>query len=329
MSDAAPGAYLEAKVGGELRQFPLDGDRPFRIGRSDKTNLVVDDDLASRQHAMLQRSDGDLFYITDLGSSNGTFVNGARISTPVILKPGDRITIGSYEFRFCQDHACSAPADENSALQSTSLFFAQKLITVLVVDIRNFTGLAQQIDAGKLSQVTGTFFRQAGKALQERGACAQKYIGDAVMAVWLHKGREPQPSELMAVFDGLSKMAAIADGLQANFGLESQICIGAGVNTGWASVGNVGSIASSDYTALGDVVNKTFRLESSTKEMACDLALGQETYDVLASSFDAGKLFTARTVKLKGYNEAVTAYAAQMACLPSVLEHLQAVQDYR
>lgn len=329
MSDVAPGAYLEAKVDGELRQFPLNGDRPFRIGRSDKTNLIVDDDLASRQHAMLQRSDGDLFYITDLGSSNGTFVNGARISTPVILKPGDRITIGSYEFRFCQDQACSAPADENSALQSTNLFFAQKLITVLVVDIRNFTGLAQRIDADKLSRVTGSFFRHAGKALQERGASAQKYIGDAVMAVWLHKSREPQPNELMAVFDGLSEMVVLAAGLQETFQLESQICIGAGINTGWASVGNVGSIASSDYTALGDVVNKTFRLESATKEMICDLALGQETYDVLASSFDAARLFTARTVNLKGYAEPVTAYAAQMNCLPAVLGSLQAIRDYR
>jgi len=273
---------------------------------------------------MLQYSDGGLFYITDCGSRNGTLVNGARLATPMILRPGDQIRIGNYEFTFHQETVDQhSSADSVERQPSTNVVFALSLITVLVVDIRDFTGLAQRVEASKLAEVTGTLFREAGLALQERGAWAQKYIGDAVMALWLHKESAPEPHELAAVFDGLSSLARIAGRLQGQFELGAPIRIGAGINSGWASVGNAGSIASSDYTALGDVVNMTFRLESATKEIACDLALGQGAYEFLASCMDARPLFQRRVVNLKGYNDPVTVYGAGWSTLPAVLEALQ------
>jgi adenylate cyclase len=330
MEHVAPLAYLDAEINGQPHQFPLPDDRICRIGRSDKNTIVLEDDLASRNHAMLQRSETGQFYLTDLGSSNGTLVNGARICVPTILHSGDHVTIGSHEFTFHQPQPAAPPAPtpeaEPDELKSTSIFFAQKLISVLVVDIRDFTGLARRIDAAKLSQISGTFFREGGKALQERGAWAQKYIGDAIMAVWLHKKREPELRELLSIFEGLSKLVAVAGTLQAHLGLDAPIRIGSGVNTGWASVGNVGSIASSDYTALGDVVNKAFRLESATKEVPCDLLLGQGTYDFLAKAAGLEGLFQPNTVKLKGYDEPATAYGTHFPSLQALLEGLQRMQ---
>jgi adenylate cyclase len=88
-------------------------------------------------------------------------------------------------------------------------------------------------------------------------------------------------------------------------------------------VGNVGSIANSDYTALGDVVNKAFRLESATKEIPFDLALGQETYEFVADSIDAAALFQKCSVKLKGYDEPATAFGARLSSLPVVIKALR------
>jgi adenylate cyclase len=327
MSDVLSAIYLEAEIDGKLSRFPLVDDRTFRIGRSDKNNVVLTDDLASRNHAMLQRSDEGQFYITDLGSSNGTFVNGGRISAPVVLRHGDKIRIGTHEFTFFQQsHVEPPPIEQPDELQSTNILFAQSLITVLVADIRDFTGLGRRLEASKLSGLTGTLFREGGKALQERGAWAQKYIGDAVMAVWLHKKRAPEMRELANVFEGLSRLIEIASGLQSHFGLDAPIRLGAGINTGWASVGNVGSMASSDYTALGDVVNKTFRLESATKEIPCDLALGQGTYEFLSGLAGIESLFNACKVKLKGYDEPATAYGAHTSAIPSVLAALKQSQ---
>jgi adenylate cyclase len=324
MNDTSP-AYLEAEIGGQNRRFELVNDRVLRIGRSDKNNVVIDDDLTSRQHAILQRSaDESYFCITDLGSSNGTYVNGTRVWSPVILRPGDRIRIGNQEFRFQQDIHVEPPSVEvSSELRSTNILLTPSFVTVLVADVRDFTGLGRRIDASKLSRVSGMLFRKAGKLLHERGAWAQKYMGDAIMAVWLHEKGTLEVHDLIAIFDGLLQLTGVAAGLQAQFKLDSPILVGACINSGWASIGNVGSVASSDYTALGDVVNKTFRLESATKEMSCDLALGQETYDFLAVSIEVATLFQSCTVKLKGYEDPATVYASHLSALPTVLEALR------
>ena len=320
MSDGSS-AYLEFEEDGARRELPIPPDCVFRVGRSDKNNLVLSDDLASRTHAMLQCAD-DGVYITDCGSSNGTFVNGARISSPLILRSGDQIKIGhkvlTFRERVLQDAQMN---DTASDLASTRIVFSQSLITVLVADIRDFTGLARRIEPSRLAQIAGSFFREAGKLLQERGAWTQKYIGDAVLAIWQHEQDLLSTSELGAALDAQWHLAKVADGLQAQFGLDAPIRIGAGITTGWASLGNVGSIASSDYTAMGDVVNLAFRIESSTKEIGCDLAVGPGAYDLLVNA-GAGTFFERHTLKLKGYDEPKNVYAVRLAAVPEILQQL-------
>ncbi len=66
------------------------------IGRDSGNDVVVDNKLASRQHAMIQRIK-DAYFIKDMGSTNGTFVNDIRIPNEkyIKLKRGDKITIGN------------------------------------------------------------------------------------------------------------------------------------------------------------------------------------------------------------------------------------------
>lgn len=320
-------AYLEAKIAGEVRRFQLDNERALHIGRSDRNDIVLSDDLASRRHAMLQQSGDGAVYISDLGSSNGTFVNDIRISAPALLRRGDRVRIGNHEFLFHQELDMELDNQTFDGLRSTNILLKQSLITVLVADIRDFTGWGQRVGAESLSKMTGKLFREAGRMLQARGAWAQKYIGDAVMAVWLHKGPEPDLEEFIAVFDALARLTDLVAGLESQFDLDAPVRIGVGINSGWASVGNVGSIAASDYTALGDVVNKAFRLESATKEIPCDLAIGEGAYDFLRQFMDADAVFERRIVKLKGYDEPATAYAAKLPSLPAVLRTLTSSLD--
>jgi len=74
----------------------MSGDR-LRIGRSPDNDLVLDDPRVSRYHAQLARQ-GDVLVIEDLGSTNGTLVNGRRISEPHVLQPTETIAIGSTVF---------------------------------------------------------------------------------------------------------------------------------------------------------------------------------------------------------------------------------------
>jgi pSer/pThr/pTyr-binding forkhead associated (FHA) protein len=70
-----------------------------RIGRADDCQIVIDDTYASQQHARVREDDGG-FVVEDLGSTNGTYVNGRKISYPLELRHGDRIKIGKTVFEF-------------------------------------------------------------------------------------------------------------------------------------------------------------------------------------------------------------------------------------
>ena len=80
----------------------LEGDGPFPLGRAPDSRVVVNDSAVSRQHACLKVKDG-AFWIEDLGSKNGTKVNGTLISGPKQLNPGDRIDIGPCSLFFSSE----------------------------------------------------------------------------------------------------------------------------------------------------------------------------------------------------------------------------------
>ncbi len=83
---------------GEGRAFEIDA-AAVTVGRGHANDIPLDDEFASTQHARLEaRKDG--VWVEDVGSTNGTVVNGARIDGPRKLAPGDVIRIGDTDFRF-------------------------------------------------------------------------------------------------------------------------------------------------------------------------------------------------------------------------------------
>lgn len=70
-------------------------ERLVTVGRADDNSVnIADDEYASAHHASLERRDG-IVHVTDLGSTNGTFVNGSPIDAPTMLRVGDRIQFGA------------------------------------------------------------------------------------------------------------------------------------------------------------------------------------------------------------------------------------------
>jgi S1-C subfamily serine protease len=85
------------------------------IGRDSDCDLALRDDKASRHHAQITRS-GDTLTLEDLGSTNGTYLNGTRIAAPAVLAAGDRITIGDTHLQL---QAAPAPATQPAPLAGT------------------------------------------------------------------------------------------------------------------------------------------------------------------------------------------------------------------
>ncbi len=307
-------SYLEL-LSRDRRRIPIDGVR-VSLGRAAFNTISFPGDMnVSRRHAVIQEVVGT-FYVADLGSRNGTVVNGRPITAPMALSDGDVIVVGEHEIVFNSSNLPSTVemADEID-VDATQYAVSVRTITTLVIDVRGYTQLSQRIPEAEMSKAFAAFFQDAGAALKALGCWTQKYIGDAIMAVWVHPGAAADSAEFRPVFEGLNQIRELAGGMQSRFGLPIPIRIGAGINTGVASTGNLGSSAVADFTALGDAVNKAFRLESCTKEIGADIALGEQTYLALEPAPGAAAILRPCLAVLKGYSKPQTVYSMSFADL--------------
>lgn len=274
---------------------------------------------------MLQMMETGEFYLIDLGSRNGTFVNGRRVSVPVNLSDSDHLTFGQTELQFfCPTGDRSANDFDaiNANMTATATLHLRRLISVMVMDIRDYTVLSRQLDESVLSEFIGTWFRRAGEIISHHGSWIDKYIGDAVMAVWIHGAESVGPEDLLQILHAMNELAKMTSQLHKQFPLPFPLRVGAGLNTGYAMVGNTGTGTQPDYTAIGDTVNAAFRFESSTKQLGLDVAVGETTFDYLAKMPGLEDLFRRYIVNLKGYETPTVAHATTFSDLERFI-HLQ------
>jgi len=305
------------------RHLLLVGKTYWTIGRGKDNDFVITDQCISRNHAIVQSTGVEEFFLIDLGSRNGTFLNGRRVSIPVTLKNTDRVTFGKTDVEFyCPSvegasHPLKPTADRETL---TSVLHERRLMSVMVVDMRDFTVLTRQLDEEMLSSLIGNWFRQAGDIIRDSGSWVDKYIGDAIMAIWFHGQEEVTKDELLQIFQAVNALYQMTEELSAQYPLPFQLRIGTGINTGYAMVGNTGSDEHPDYTAIGDTVNAAFRLESATKEIGLDIALGERTYGYLSDFKEVQKLFHQYKVMLKGYEQPTLTYGITFEYLDAFLK---------
>jgi adenylate cyclase len=313
--------YLTIPQSDGEKDVLLENGNAWRLGRAIDSQISLPSESVSRQHALVQRMENGEYFLFDLGSSNGTFLNGTRVTIPVPLNDGDRISLGDFQVSFHCPTRVNGPAGSapGSNTKATTVLFMQKMTSVLVVDVRGFTKIAQAIDPQLLSQVMGTLFRSGGEIMCRRGSWGQKYIGDALMSVWVHSMNGEGP-EVLSILHALGELTQVTDTLQEQFQLPFPIGVGAGINTGPASIGNAGSEHSADYTALGNTVNAAFRFESATRDIAFDVVVGRDTMEYLRQCGDhPERFFEEKTVQLKGYEFPAHVWAATFANLRNLL----------
>jgi adenylate cyclase len=157
-------------------------------------------------------------------------------------------------------------------------------ISVMFSDIRGFTTISEQLDAQELalflneylSDMTGIVFKHSGTL--------DKYIGDAVMAFW--GAPFEMDNHAAKACDGALEMMTRVRQIQEKWEAQGRphLDIGIGINTGNASVGNMGSSLRRGYTALGDTVNLSSRLEGLNKDYGTHIIVNETTYASIANS---------------------------------------------
>ena len=192
-------------------------------------------------------------------------------------------------------------------LKSPELVMPRKTpITVMFSDIRGFTTLSEQLDAQLLALLLNRYLTEMTRIVFDQQGTLDKYIGDAVMAFWGAPYEDPRHAE-EACHTALQMMRCLGE-LQKQWKVNggTPLDIGIGINTGVASVGNMGSKLRYGYTAVGDAVNLASRLEGLNKEYRTHILAGESTY---AAARGAGFVFRELDlIRVKGKLHPVTIY---------------------
>ena len=286
--------------------WSLTAKNTFKLGRGTASDVVLPYSWVSRQHSIVQQDGSEIFQIMDLGSSNGTYLNGKRIYSPTILHNNDIITLGKTSIRFVQLHESKDFADKKceSTLDMTVAYIQKEIVTILVCDIHDFTSLSEKKGNKTVSKLLQFWTKKVGSIVHEHDGLVDKFIGDAVMATWIGGTVELGiRNALRAALDINNATKNITENIPD---METELSIGAAINTGEAMMGNMGVASHRDSTVIGDVVNVAFRLESMTVKDDSDIIIGAATALHLEHP---EKYFTEKSFDLKGKKEKINAYA--------------------
>lgn len=171
----------------------------------------------------------------------------------------------------------------------------RKYCTFLFTDVRGFTSLSEKLEPEEVTKIMNKALTIQANAVKEYGGMVDKYIGDAMMAIF-NAPIDLKDHENKAI---LAAQKIQADMEQSNLGID----IGIGINSGFAIIGNMGSDTRFDYSAIGDAVNTAARLESATKDVGEDLIIGHNTKK--SCNF---KLELLKPIKVKGKKHSLAIY---------------------
>jgi class 3 adenylate cyclase len=257
----------------------------------------VTEPLADLREAADRVGSGDLDVQVPVTSSDEIGVLARSFNTMVAgLRERDRIraTFDTYVDPAVAEHILTAGGDSLAAGEDVE-------ITALFLDVREFTGFAEQRPARQVVAALNRLFAIAVPILHAHGGHVDKFIGDGLLAVFgvPHRHADHADRALAAALD----IAATVDTRPAD-----ELRVGIGLNSGTVVVGNLGGAGRFDFTVIGDTVNVAARVEAATRTTGDTILLSEYTHRLLRP--DARAADAARpSVPLKGRTQPVALFA--------------------
>lgn len=183
---------------------------------------------------------------------------------------------------------------------------SKRLVTVLFVDIRGFTTMSEKMSPEQVVEILNEYLNLCATSIMDNEGTLDKFVGDATMAIF-NAPIDLEQHALKAVKTALQMKHGsleLEKKLQERFG--RAVKFGIGINTGYAVVGNIGCNFRMDYTAIGDTVNTSARLESNAKPG--QILISQSTYDLVKDEVEVTPL---GGIKVKGKEEEVQIYQVE------------------
>ena len=180
-------------------------------------------------------------------------------------------------------------------------------MSVLFADVRGFTSLAETVGAKQTVSLLNEYFEQMVEVVFQHRGILDKYIGDALMALFGSPFVSPDDADraVATANDMLVALAALNERRSAQG--HPPLEVGIGIATGDVIVGNIGSPRRMEYTVIGDGVNLAARLESATKQYGVRVLLSESTVKALKKPV---RLREIDVIRVKGKDKAVAVYEA-------------------
>jgi adenylate cyclase len=177
---------------------------------------------------------------------------------------------------------------------------SEREIAILFADIRGFTALSENRLPYDVVFVLNQYFAAIGRSVEAAGGRVDKFIRDGVMALFgIERGAQAGCREALAAARLMSiRLPELNASLRAE--LDRPLRIGIGIHCGTAIVGEMGFGDAAAITAIGDAVNTASRIESPTKNFACELVVSEETGSRAGLDLSG---FPLREIEIRGKRE--------------------------
>lgn len=202
-------------------------------------------------------------------------------------------------------------------------------VALIVTDLRGFTTISEEMDSTQLVAQLNEYLSLMVDDIFSRRGSVDKFIGDAILAVWGHVKSEGAAQDTILAIEAALLMKESLRRLNADWtsrGLRT-FEMGCGINFGEVIFGNIGSSRKMEPTVIGDAVNVTSRLEGLTKEYGRDLLVGESAADLVGDVF---RLQFVDRVTLKGKTKPLRIYSVvsrrDAALDPQIAAYLEAYE---
>jgi adenylate cyclase len=267
------------------------------MGRSQTNGLVISADRASRRHATIHAQDDGDFWLIDLGSANGTLLNGNRVFHPMRLQAGDKIDIAGHVLTFQSEPRGEESITEFDERTVTAIpQIRSELCWLVVADIEDFTRMSQKLDPETLAVSVGRWVQQSRELTEKHGGVINKYLGDGYLAFW-----RDQPGTAARVMTALAENQALQRAGDLRYRLV--VHLGAVLFGGSASVG--------EESLMGPEVNFVFRMEKVAGGLALPIMLSAAAATAAAALAEVTAVEGAH--ELKGFDGAHRFFAFERA----------------
>lgn len=189
-----------------------------------------------------------------------------------------------------------------------SLGGENRTVTVMFCDIRNFTAMSEKMPPEEVVALLNQYFTKIGECISKNHGIINKYIGDAVMAIFGAPVESANSAEdaLNAAFQMRNALFSLNEEFKKSS--RPEIRFGIGLHTGNVLAGNIGAENRMEYTVIGDTVNTASRLESLCKIYKTDLLFSQSTLDKIDSVQLKEKATFVDNAEIRGKHDKVQVY---------------------